>query len=343
MGGIKINIKYKQIEKKFFVDKKDKTTSLYLAECSALSFHKSIIGLTELAALEKLKDHPVAGGYRISRAINTYYIIFHLFCSLMLLDLNYDIELKKKKCQGDFIDLKVSGKELGTLCELPDTWNKCGELEQDFSTLITHHHIKSYCALKRESKVTLAGPFKILYDNFIYTDMLNPNSSIKGLYEKVCYVRDRMIYRPSIVIGLEGERYQTSLYVRNEIENLPKANELFNIISQIYYLIEKDCNIDVNHLYWPFIFYLWDSNLSDDQRDILATYGFNNNEIENIRIPALHKEDKVLLSSYLTHYVEIANKERILADLEKYWLKLNKNFKKVFNERINRITIPTKE
>jgi hypothetical protein len=59
----------------------------------------------------------------------------------------------------------------------------------------------------------LKEPYISLYKEFIQSDINEPNKSIPGLYEKLCYIRDRAIYRPSVVIDRRNGGYiQTSYY-----------------------------------------------------------------------------------------------------------------------------------
>jgi hypothetical protein len=66
----------------------------YLVYCAALSFHKSLVGISELNALEMLNSNPNGGGLRISRAMSSYYSIYHLFICMILLDKEYILKVR---------------------------------------------------------------------------------------------------------------------------------------------------------------------------------------------------------------------------------------------------------
>lgn len=69
---------------------------VYIFKVASLSFHKAIIGISELKALCKFSSNEIAGGFRISKAINTYYVIYHLITFCMLMDENYNIKIKRR-------------------------------------------------------------------------------------------------------------------------------------------------------------------------------------------------------------------------------------------------------
>jgi hypothetical protein len=51
----------------------------YILYCAALSFNKSLVGISELKALETCSKSIAAGGLRMSRALSSYYSVYHLF------------------------------------------------------------------------------------------------------------------------------------------------------------------------------------------------------------------------------------------------------------------------
>lgn len=57
-----------------------------IAHCAELSFHKALIGIAELCLLEEGSK-----SLRLSKAVQAYYVAYHLFVCAMLLDDRYDI------------------------------------------------------------------------------------------------------------------------------------------------------------------------------------------------------------------------------------------------------------
>jgi hypothetical protein len=178
-------MKLKTLNNTSILDRNDMNNRAYLSRCAALSFHKAIIGLTELNALEVFSENPISGGFRISKAINTYYIIYHMFCSLMLLDVNYEYTVKKYKSQNGYIEFYVNECDLNDVSQLPQIWDNCKDYESDLSCLISHSDIKKYCQKLRMNPPSTDNEYTILYNNFVYADNDKPNESIKGLYEKI--------------------------------------------------------------------------------------------------------------------------------------------------------------
>lgn len=164
---------------------------------AALAFHKAIIGISQLDMIEKMESDSVSI-CRLPKAVLTYYILFHLFTICMLLSDNYRAKEKEEKYIGTLDDLNSP-------LETPEQWNRQQQLESDYATRIKHGNIKSYCNTLRKKDYNLLNPIeKILFDNFVQAPPDDSTPCIKGLYEKVCYIRDRVIYRPSIVPLKEG-------------------------------------------------------------------------------------------------------------------------------------------
>ena len=308
--------------KKCYLDREHEETMNYISQCSALSIHKALMGISELNALEKLSGNEISGGFRVSRAVSTYYTIFHLFTAMMLLDNDYEIEVSKKKIQNGVLDFKVSKDILNDKNETPDVWNTAKEVEQDISTFITHYNIKQYCENCRLNNNKQSLEYRILYENFIKVDY-NPYNSIAGLYEKVCYIRDRVIYRPSIVIDEDNNLIQTSLDVRKEIESLPKSNELYQIISKILDQINKKSKSD-NPIYAYFLTYLWNFNCSDEENECVMMDDYTKEEYIRLSYGFRNREEE--LPWHLSHHVETTNKTRVLSDNENYWIPLRNNY-----------------
>lgn len=312
------NLTYFVEGNEYFLDRNNVENEHYISACAALAFHKALIGLAELNALEKVRNLEAAGGLRISRAVNTYYFAYHLFTSLMLIDDKYKIKLRKKYCRDGKVHLAVKFDDLSNTSELPETWNEFGSLEQDLATQITHTDIKSYCENLRNSTETLDLPHRILFNNFIYADYQNPNTSIKGLYEKLCYVRDRAIYRPSNVLDIDGGYIQTSKHVRKEIDNLPSFTELFQVIEDIYYQILKLAQIKGKNIYGTFSFHLWGTSILEDM-EYMISLGYEVSEIRNIKFMKRFEKEELSFSSYITQLIELVDKQRLFSDMDTIW------------------------
>ena len=187
-------------------------------QSAALAFHKALIGVVQLNELEN-------NNLRLPKAVITYYIVYHIFTLCMLLDLNDSV----KK-----IDL-CNPKELNSKSELPEQWNLQRKLEEDYATRIKHIDIKKYCEHMRKKETgKLSATEKILFENFIKQPPDENTPCISGLYEKLCYVRDRAIYRPSVLELTNGGYVQTSLDVKKEIDSLPNSGELYKVICSMY-------------------------------------------------------------------------------------------------------------
>lgn len=185
---------------------------------AALAFHKALIGVVQLKELESCN-------LRLPKAVITYYIVYHIFTLCMLLDEGYSGE------KIESFDLNA----LNSKSELPEEWNLQRKLEEDYATRIKHSEIKKYCVSIRKKKTDkLSSTEKILFENFIKQPPDGNAPCISGLYEKLCYVRDRAIYRPSVVKLKDGSYVQTSLDVKREIDSLPDSRELYKVICSIY-------------------------------------------------------------------------------------------------------------
>ncbi|MDY7993094.1 hypothetical protein UY286_19955 [Paenibacillus polymyxa] len=318
---MKEELTYIQSGKYNYLDRTNITNMVYLCSCSALSFHKSLIGLSELRALESVKDVESAGGLRISRAVLTYYSVYHLFISLMLLDERFNLKVPKRLCSNGIVNLGVNFNDLSDPSELPNVWNEFKLLEQDLSTLITHTDVKEYCDCLREESEKLDEVFRILYNNFIFADENKPNESIKGLYEKLCYVRDRAIYRPSNVIDVEGGYIQTSKYVRKEIDELPDSAYIFDAIRKIYREILIKSNIKGRSMYKSFYSLLWVSHVFETVEEV-KKLGITDSEIDKLRFMKSFNADELSFSSYISQLIELVNTNRLFSDLEDFWNEL---------------------
>jgi hypothetical protein len=228
---------------------------------------------------------------------------------------------EKKKIKDGHLNIAVLTSELNSDLETPEAWNRARLLEQDISTKINHTQIKDYCAFLREKndKGELVSPaYNILYENFVKV-LADEKTSLKGLYEKVCYVRDRVLYRPSFAIGEEEAFIHTSNQLRAEIENLPDSNDIYFVITEIYKELissAKDKNI-----FRKFIRLLWTDRIEESEVNV-KRLGYTTNDIEKYKMNGNGNEIPLSFSPYITHLMELVNRERLEHDYECYWMPL---------------------
>ena len=188
----------------FVFDRSYPNNKIDIASSAALALHKAIIGICGLSSLEKA-EQVARINLRSSKAVQTYYVLYHLFTCCMLLDDDYEITFKSKyghiKYGTELNDLKKSPRK-------PHHWNSRKNMEMDLAVRITHGEIKKYCnALRKRasSKEVPLSPFlSILHDAFV------SDSCRLILFEKADYIRDRAIYRPSHVSSFTDTPIQTS-------------------------------------------------------------------------------------------------------------------------------------
>ncbi|MDZ4567226.1 hypothetical protein [Bacillus cereus] len=307
----------------YILNKED--NNRYIANCAALAFHKSLVGISELRALESVKDHSTAGGLRISRAVSTYYSIYHLFVAMMLLDKNFDIRLNPKKCKDGSIDFGVNEENLNNPEETPKAWKDASELEQDLATSITHGNIKFYCHELRKRKDKLTVPYKLLYNNFVKAD--NRDKSVAGLFEKVCYIRDRAVYRPSIVYSHGGKEIHTSQDIRKEIEGLPSSGYLLSRVKEIilglnvktkYGSLEEFVKKNDNLLVKSCFYHFSHAHFCEDEKYI-KSLGYTAEDIEKFRYT---DQEPLSFNTHITHLMELVDRERLRKDHDEIWADL---------------------
>ncbi|HHK5530376.1 TPA: hypothetical protein ACQUHF_004370 [Bacillus paranthracis] len=306
------------------LNKEDRKNTVYIANCAALAFHKSLVGISELRSLESIKDHPTAGGLRISRALNTYYSIYHLFVAMMLLDRGFDIKVNPRKDEEGIIDFGVNLQELNNPKETPDAWDAAGKLEQDLATNITHSNVKQYCRYLRRKKDRLSASYKMLYDNFVKVED-NQNKSVKGLFEKICYIRDRAVYRPSIVYSEEGGKIHTSKDIRKEIEGLPSSEELLRMVKEIILLLQVKCKTLEEYKEKkpdPLLiacFGSFSNSYFGEEEQHVRNLGYTDEDIEEFKNI---NQDALGFQSHITHLMELVNRERLRKDHADIWKEL---------------------
>lgn len=297
---------------------------VYIFKVASLSFHKAIIGISELKALCKFSSNEIAGGFRISKAINTYYVIYHLITFCMLMDENYNIKIKKK-IVNDIIQFEIDESELNSDDESPERWNKQGDLEKDIASMISHTDIKNYCKFIRSLK-NKSMMVELFFDNFLKEK--NPRLY---LYEKVCYVRDRVVYRPTIVINsINGGIIQTSADAREEIDQLPTWDKLYDFIEELHNMFISEMMVGDKTVN-VFFRYLWVASFVYEDKDQLYSYGWSEADIEKYKSIVPYSD--LAFDAYLSHLVEISEVERVKCDYHELWEPLKDRYFEAFNKR----------
>ena len=273
---------------------------------AALAMHKAIIGICELDSLENAASQ-CARSLKQAIAVQTYYIVYHLFTCCMLLDPDYKISFILKK---DKIFYGTEQKFIKKKSHTPKDWKLRKYDESDLAVMISHGNIKDYCEELRGKRIDNRY-LKKLYDYFI-----DENASCV-LYEKIAYIRDRSIYRPTYVITDRGETFQTSLYVREQIDSLPKSIDLFSVIKDIHKCI---CDLAINNgcVKDNFLFtYLEKFNASTVtcSSEYAAKLGYSWEILEKMGGSELTKT----VPSFLCQLMELESPEMAYVFYQKYW------------------------
>jgi len=284
-----------------------------IAGCAVLAMNKAIIGVCGLDALETSE---VASGIplRSSKAIQVYYIIYHLFVCCMLMDSGYELRVNKIDSQRKPFSYGWDIQELKKRACRPDEWNERKEKEQDLATCITHGGIKSYCyrlrkAVGRNGINCISRELRVLYDSFIRT---------KGaiiLYEKAAYIRDRSIYRPSFVPSLSDTMIQTSLDVRAQDDSLPNSKDFYSMVKSIHKAICSSLGDSLNESYvlnYAFI------NHVDCKTEYAHKLGYSWDALEEL---GGNREEEYVPSA-IAQMMELYPQEYTLEYYKKYFLPL---------------------
>ncbi|PEC89408.1 hypothetical protein COJ87_19925 [Bacillus cereus] len=299
----------------------------YISLVAGLSFHKALFGISELKALEKISKN--SDSLKMSVAINTYYVVYNIMTLIMLIDEEYPITIKCKSNQEGRILLEVNKESLNREGESSKDWDEMKFLERDIASQITHMQIKDYCKEVRSNFENKSEPVKIVYEAF-----MSEQANVI-LYEKLCYVRDRLIYRPTCVLADEIEQLPilTSLDVRKEIADLPNWKDLYQIVFNLYesiLKIIKESEKQTLHFYEKVIHYMWYWRIEESVK-YLYNLGWTEEDVTNYGQYIDFEEDKVILSSYLAHLVEIADINRIRQDIKELWNPLKVRFENYGN------------
>ncbi len=268
--------------------------------CAALAINKAIIGIAELSLAEKAAKRHRYGAFRYSKAIQTYYAVYNIMTSYMVLTNQISKEIRKGYVPVD--PVKLNSED-----ELPETWESQKELEQDLSTLIGHSGIRNHCKRMRKRGPDEQDPLeKLLWDTFV----------VQGsplLYEKICYIRDRTIYRPSYVIATDGTPLQTSMDVRKEIDSLPDSHYLIKFIQRYLKAISQRRNID---------FYILYTHLTGcfviNSAEYLAGLGIGDKDIRKLKAHHLIEEDNST-PSYICQLLELESVSIVIKLYRAFW------------------------
>jgi len=287
--------------------------------CAALAMHKAIIGIMRLDELEEAAARTDISEFLDARAICTYYSVYHLFVTCIIMTDN-----SVKNCKWNF---SVSDEEIDSEDETAGAWNTAKNNEQDWATKITHGQIKNFCKRVRMNRENLYGDKYYLiplYDNFI-DDTLTEGKCKPALYERLCYIRDKSIYRPSFVVTKSGHRVQTSRYVGEEIRSLPKAAELFRIVSQIYdgFIKENERENETGECD-ALLNYMWLDNIVRCKIGDLIELGHEIDQLKRIGGIDIEDQKKICFLSYEAQLLETESVENIIKYEKKYWFPLAK-------------------
>ena len=287
---------------------------------------KALIGLSQLNAIEIMARSESVSRMKSEKAIYTYYIAYHLFYSLML-TLPHNIVGRLEAPKSD-----VEGSNLNNPSEEPGVWNACKNYEADWATLIGHGQVKKFCKEWRKASWDCENN-GLYYMKSLYKYFVDPVGSetkcIPGLYEKLCYVRDRVIYRPSYVVSKTGERFQTSAQLGKEIDSLPTSVELFATIREVYdglirSMLYEKVKLGKNGNCTIMLSAMWNDEAYEKDIDAICELGHSKRRL--IRLG--HKDDSGFYSfpSYISQLIEIESIDFIRYYSKKYWNPLEKKY-----------------
>lgn len=295
------------------------------AQCAALAFHKALIGLSQLDALERASG--TSSSFYGARGIYTYYSVYHLFCACMLIvpEQYSTVVLKRPKDYGCIKDA-----DLNNPSESPEQWEKGREYEADWATSITHGQIKKFCkGIRQMSQAQWEQdvPYLIpLYNSFI-DDTDAEQQCIPGMYEKLCYVRDRVIYRPSFVLMDTGGVAQTSAQMGEELRSLPQAKTLYQAISDVYHGLiigmERERDHDEYGVLTSMFFELWTGRVKEDVNDLCAL-GHKRRRLQ--RLGEKEGANEYSFPTYVSHLLELEDIDFIRRYRKKYWSPLERMY-----------------
>ena len=293
--------------------------------CAALAFHKSLIGLSQLDALEKASRQ--SSSFYGARGIFVYYTVYHLFCACMLITPSkYVGELNPPKKYGE-----VSDEEIDSPSETSAQWEHGKIYESDFATIITHTQVKVFCASLRTCEKgcwSQDAPYLIPLYHYFVDDANSEEKCIPGLYEKLCYVRDRIIYRPSYVQTTSGRIVQTSAQLGHELRSLPNAEYLYDAITEIYNAImqhmEKERQMGEYGACVAMLTEMWAGTVNEKDLADLCALGHSKRRLQRL---GQHDEDgQYSFPTYISHLLEIESIDFVRTYKKRYWTPLEKAY-----------------
>ena len=183
------------------------------------------------------------------------------------------------------------------------------------------------CSEKTDWETEL--PYLIpLYDYFI-NDTDSEVRCIPALYEKLCYVRDRIIYRPSYVPVSSGDTVQTSAQLGEEVRSLPGAEYLYEAISEVYrkllVCMEAEREKDRHGVYMTMFTAMWLGRVNEKDLKTLCAIGH-----KKCRLQRLGRRDdggEYSFPTYISHLLELENIDFIRKYHKKYWKPLENLYK----------------
>lgn len=294
-------------------------------ECAALAFHKSLIGLSQLNALEGVSGQ---GGFMYgARGIYTYYVVYHLFCSCMLITPPEILNIKFAKLE------EVTDEQIDSPSEAPDQWDKGRDYEADWATKISHKQIKLFCKELREIRKNnqqnweAIAPYLVSLYKYFVDDTNSEKHCIPAMYEKLCYIRDRIIYRPSDVITTSGRNVQTSAQMGKELRSLPDSAQLYRIIGEIYSKIlscmEREHKTGEYGPCMQMLDEMWHGRVEEDIDD-LCELGHKKRRLQILG--QREGEDRYSYQTYVSHMLEIESIDFIRMYRKKYWVPLERQY-----------------
>lgn len=297
------------------LDRTDPNNKEDISASAALAMHKAIIGVCQLEELEKHSEHGFAE-FRAAKAISKYYIVYHLFTCCMLLD--PDFQIRFYESIEDF-SYGVDPDRLTSESHSPDDWRLRKQLEEDLAVGITHGAIKSYCARLRRYRHKSAPQYvKILYSNFV------DQNTAKVLFEKISYIRDRSIYRPTHVVTKDNGDYQTSKHVRNQIDGLPNSSELFEILRKMHLQICRSVTWENGDLLTAYAMRFAQENVICGT-DYPLALGYTWELLEKMG----GDEGEGSVPTFLCQLMELVSPKAAICFYEKYWSKLIEQTNKI--------------
>lgn len=253
---------------------------------------------------------------RLSRAVQTYYCVYHLFVCAMLLDPEYVLVKKVPKGFDWVKSYEVDDKKLNSTSESPAQWNRGRNLEEDLAAVIHHADIRNYCKTIREQKArgksSLEAYKEVLYKHYIQHEK-EEAKCIPGLFEKLDYVRDRAVYRPTHVIYLNGDLAQTSRDVRKEIEGLPSAEDIYATVFEFYKAIKSS-----ETLYFEFLLGIKPGLPITLDDDLVKRLGYSWEVL--LKMGARKGKWDATVPNYLCQMMELFDEKDALRMYEKYWV-----------------------